>query len=199
MGELTQYCPKILLPYKGKPILAYVLDNLIGLVNEIIVVIGYQAKKVSEFLKSYRDYFLIREVNQKQLMGDAAALLCAQNLLKDDDLFAVINGDVIIPQYDIKTMLEIELPLIAVYPYIVPLGVVMSWGSIVTRIREKPKLMVNAGFFVLPPKIFSYLKETDYISKALSCAIESKEFKVVRYKVSDWKHFSEPKDLENYS
>ena len=199
MGELTEYCPKVLLPYKGKPILAYVLDNLPGLVSEAIIIVGYKAKAVCQFLTAYSDYFPITEVYQEQLTGDSTALLCAKHLLKDEDLFAVINGDVIIPKHDIETMLKIGLPLIAVSPYVIPLGVVTSVGNIVKTIREKPTINVNAGFFVLPSTIFPFLHSRDYISKALSYAVETKSIRVVKYQVSEWLHFSRQEDLENHS
>jgi bifunctional UDP-N-acetylglucosamine pyrophosphorylase/glucosamine-1-phosphate N-acetyltransferase len=54
--------PKVLHQILGRPMIAYLLDTLISLgIDDILVVVGYQAEKVQEALKDYPVRFVVQE------------------------------------------------------------------------------------------------------------------------------------------
>lgn len=54
--------PKVLHQILGRPMIAYLLDTLINLgINDILLVVGYQAEKVQEALKEYPVRFVVQE------------------------------------------------------------------------------------------------------------------------------------------
>ncbi|MBI4796344.1 MAG: bifunctional UDP-N-acetylglucosamine diphosphorylase/glucosamine-1-phosphate N-acetyltransferase GlmU [Deltaproteobacteria bacterium] len=54
--------PKVLHQILGRPMIAYLLDTLINLgIEDILVVVGYQAEKVQEALKDYPVRFVVQE------------------------------------------------------------------------------------------------------------------------------------------
>ena len=51
LGSLTNTCPKVLIPIKGKPLISYPIEALATAgISEIAVVVGYLAEKVIELL-----------------------------------------------------------------------------------------------------------------------------------------------------
>jgi bifunctional UDP-N-acetylglucosamine pyrophosphorylase/glucosamine-1-phosphate N-acetyltransferase len=84
--------PKVLHELAGKPIVQHVLDMLSELdVERVIVVVGHQAKKVIESIRSPGVVF----VEQKQQLGTGHAVKVAEDELADTagDVL-VLNGDV---------------------------------------------------------------------------------------------------------
>lgn len=81
--------PKVMRLAAGRPLLAWVLDNLNFLpVEDIILVVGYMQEKIRE---QFSNYTFAEQVEQK---GTGHAVLCARNLLKDfDGAILVCCGD----------------------------------------------------------------------------------------------------------
>ncbi len=74
LRPLTLDKPKPLIEINGKSLLEHNMDKLIGLVNEIILVIGYKGEKVKEkFGNNYRG-IKIKYIKQKKLLGTGKAL-----------------------------------------------------------------------------------------------------------------------------
>ena len=81
--------PKPLHSILGKPIIQYVLDSVVSLVdNEPVLVIGYGADQIREVLGEN-----LRYVEQNELLGTGHALKQAESLLSGVDLILVIYGD----------------------------------------------------------------------------------------------------------
>ena len=57
LRPLTHTVPKVLIKVAGKPILGYILDELVRVgVNEMVLIVGYLADRVKEFVKTnYKD------------------------------------------------------------------------------------------------------------------------------------------------
>ncbi|MBU2473556.1 MAG: NTP transferase domain-containing protein, partial [Candidatus Omnitrophica bacterium] len=88
--------PKVLQDLLGKPLIFYVLRELLSLkkyIKKIVVVIGYQAKTVEKEVKSYfPKNSNIEFVRQPKLNGTAKAVEAALKRAKQDNLL-VVCGD----------------------------------------------------------------------------------------------------------
>ena len=83
--------PKVLHKVFDKPILAWVLDSLAEVdLDEIIVVCGYKAAQVQDFLHAYP----VTTVIQEEQMGTGHAIMSAASCLQDyDGTLLIVNGD----------------------------------------------------------------------------------------------------------
>lgn len=85
---------KVLHEFFGRPMVAYVVDTLISLgINEIYVVIGFQAEKVREALVPYLEK--IEFVMQEEQLGTGHAVQVTEAYFRDfDGDILVLSGDV---------------------------------------------------------------------------------------------------------
>jgi len=90
----THTQPKVLMTVAGKPILAYILDELRDLgVDDIVLVVGHLAEKVEEFVKE-RYPFRAHFVHQAEPMGNGHAIYLAREYLTGPTL--IVFGDTIV-------------------------------------------------------------------------------------------------------
>jgi bifunctional UDP-N-acetylglucosamine pyrophosphorylase/glucosamine-1-phosphate N-acetyltransferase len=95
---LTLYRPKPLITLLDRPLLAHILDELVGLVERATLVVGYRADMVEAFFgTSYRGIEL-RYAHQQQVNGTAGALLAVGKI---DEPFFLLYGDNLIAREDI--------------------------------------------------------------------------------------------------
>ena len=95
---LTLYRPKPLITLLDRPLLAHILDELVGLVERATLVVGYRADMVEAFFgTSYRGIAL-RYAHQQQVNGTAGALLAVGTI---DEPFFLLYGDNLIAREDI--------------------------------------------------------------------------------------------------
>ena len=88
---LTADFPKPLLPLWGRPLTERVLDQLDGIVNTAILVVGYQRERIlAHFGRNYRGIRLV-PVEQERARGTADALRVAAAAVRGPVL--VLNGD----------------------------------------------------------------------------------------------------------
>ena len=82
--------PKVLTPMNGRPIIKYLLDNITTVCAEPIIVVGYKGEDVIQALGSRWRY-----VWQKEQLGTAHAVMCAETALKETavDSVIVLYGD----------------------------------------------------------------------------------------------------------
>lgn len=170
LRPLTTNTPKPLLLVAGRPFMSHVLEALSALdVKDIYILVGWKANKIKEYYgDGSRLGLRIRYLEQRERMGTAHAIGCADGSI--DEPFVCINGDVIIFQDDIESMIEKHastgghvMGTVAVeHPE--RFGVIEADGDRLVRIHEKPKVpptkMINAGAFVFDPDIFAAIKAT---------------------------------------
>lgn len=187
---LTLTRPKPLLQLAGTTILGHTLEQLEGLVDEVILVVGWKKEMIEEFVDSRRYPFPIRLVEQKEQKGTGHALQQARPFLKDT--FLVLTGDDIFFREDLKAMLKYDYAILgAEVPDPQNYGVISQKNSTLRSIDEKPKSpkssLVNTGCFTLQPDVFSIslkpsergeLEATDYMT---ACA-KTKRVSVVTAK-----------------
>jgi glucose-1-phosphate thymidylyltransferase len=87
--------PKPLVFVAGKPILGHILDGLVGVVDEVTVIVGYMADKVSAYCESeYRDHFTFHFAPQEELLGLGHALLQGRNHVPDGGLLITLGDEI---------------------------------------------------------------------------------------------------------
>ncbi len=154
---LTLNRPKTMLKIGNKPIIQYNLEQLEGLVDEAIIVVGYKKEMVKGLLGERFGGIRIRYAEQNEQLGNGHAVQQAKDLL--NDRFLVINGDDMYSKKDIEACLkhrycilvqEVENPS--------QFGVVVAENNLVKEVVEKPKEFVsnlaNTGMYVFDRKIF---------------------------------------------
>lgn len=171
---LTANKPKPLLPVVNKEILAHSLDQLDGLVKEVVVIVGYEKDQIiNRFGYAYGN-ISIKYVEQKEQKGTGHAIKSAEEHL--NGRFIVMNGDDIYSKKDIEKCLE--------HNYCVlgqkvddpsRFGVFVVENGKVKSLVEKPKEFVsdlaNTGLYVLDEFIF----DIDIVKSARG------EFEIVDY------------------
>jgi len=155
---LTVNTPKPLLKILNKEIIFHNLDSLSGLVDEAILVVGFNKEKIMETVgKRYRN-IKIRYIEQKKQDGSGGALLVCKEHLTNK--FLVLNGDDIFSHEDIKNCIKKDnCVLIKEVSDLSRFGQVIVDRNHVKEIIEKPGKIrgyANTGLYVLSPEIFKH-------------------------------------------
>ncbi len=107
---LTAEIPKPLLPLWGRPLLERVLDQLRGIVDTAVLVLGYQKDRILEhFGEQYRGIRLVPVV-QRRARGTADALRIAASAV--DNRVLVLNGDDFYHGEDLARLAEPETAIL---------------------------------------------------------------------------------------
>ncbi|MCK4589923.1 MAG: NTP transferase domain-containing protein [Nanoarchaeota archaeon] len=159
MEPLTLTRPKVLLKVAGKTMIEHNLEQLVGLVNEVIIVIGYKGEMIRREIGDSFKGIKVKYVWQRNQNGPGGALmLCAKQL---KDRFIVLNGDDFYSKKDIKKCLK--------FNYCVMGAKVKSpekWGiftvrngkvvDFIEKSRSVKSRWANVGIYVFDTKIFNY-------------------------------------------
>ncbi len=198
MQPMTFTRPKPLLSVVDKTILEHNLDELNGLVKEVIIIIGCKGEMIKSLVGDNYKGIKIRYVVQEEQVGTGDAAKKSADFL--DDKFILLNGDDIYSRNDIKNVLK-KHPSILLGKVKNPsfFGVVERKNGFVENLMEKPEKfpedpMVNTGLYFLNKSIFDFKIEkssrgeyefTDYIRKLLLneklYPVEAKEWIPVSY------------------
>ncbi len=170
LRPLTSNIPKPLLMVAGRPFLSHVLEALKSVgINDISLLVGWKSNRVKEYYGNGSKFGLnIDYIEQKERMGTAHAIGMAANTIKEP--FVCVNGDVIIFDADLRTMIDsfLETGKTVMGAVTVPdperFGVIDAQDGRLSRILEKPKQpptnLINAGVFIFTPDIFPMIKKT---------------------------------------
>ncbi len=157
---LTLTKPKPLLHIANKPILAHQLDQMPGLVDEAIVIVGYKHKMIREFFgDSYRGISLTY-VEQREQLGTGHAAMQAQPYIRER--FLLMNGDDLYAREDLEACLQYQYSLLSVEvedPR--QFGVLTVENGLVKDLIEKPEhptsKLTSVGVYVFDRNIFPIL------------------------------------------
>ncbi len=173
---LTVNYPKALLKIANKTILEHSLDALQGLVDEVILVVGFKKELITQkFGSKYKDIKLTY-VEQKELNGPGGAIQLCEKLLKDK--FLVMNGDDIYSKKDIEKCIQHKYCVMSQkIDHPERWGIFEVKDNKVISFEEKPKHsksnLGNIGVYVFNKKVFEHKLEktsrneyeiTDYIT-----------------------------------
>ena len=154
LRPLTYTQPKPLIPVAGKPIISFIIEQLIGIgVEDFVFVIGYLGEKIRDYVET--SYPGIRKtfIQQEERLGSAHALWTALDAFRDADEVIIFFGDAII-DLDFKRVLGEPTSCLGVKKVSDPweYGVV-EYGPdrLVSRVIEKPRIpksnMAMVGFY----------------------------------------------------
>ncbi len=223
MLHLTNNKSKHLIEVKKRPFLAYLLDNLFKAgFREIILVVGYRADLIEDFLKKYRppqkslrkSQYTIKTVNQydilgpkKKMYGTACPLMCVEKKVGKSQ-FIYLCGDNLYSIRDLKAMRKGGK-----YSYVAGIyhktpqkyGVLVEEKGFLKEIVEKPKKfmgnIINAGLYKFTSDIFKKLGKINKsprgeyeITDAINLLAREKKVKVIRIK-DIWLDFGNPADI----
>ena len=167
MEPLTSDCPKVMLQVANKPILEHILNSAIQAgIEGFVFITGYLEQQIREYFGDGSKWGVsIDYVQQKEQLGTANAIGYAKGHV--EEAFLVLNGDMLIGQEDLKTLLSrTEEAVICVKEVENPsdFGVLEVENNKVVRIIEKPKNpptnLANAGVYLFRESIFDFIDRT---------------------------------------
>lgn len=161
---LTLTRPKPLLPILNRPLIYFNLDQLEGLVSEVILIVGYRKQQIFDMLgREYKGMKIFYQ-EQKPQLGTGHAVLQAKPYIKKQ--FLVLNGDDLFAREDINNLLPFKYAALALeVPNPSLYGVFkLNDNSEIIELIEKPKEnignLANVGCYLFQPEIFEVLDHT---------------------------------------
>ena len=200
---LTLNKPKPLLNVDGKTLVEHNLDQLCGLVDEVIVIVGYKKELIQNKIGAKYKRIRITYIFQKEQNGTGHALLLAKKFLQDR--FIVLMGDDLYSKRDMKRCLK--------YPFSVlaqkvkdpsRFGVFRVQSGFLHDVVEKPKKFVsnlaNCACYILDDSFFVYLERVQKSDRGeieLTAALSafSKDHNVKCVVGTGWHPIAYPWDL----
>lgn len=167
MEPLTSDCPKVMLQVANKPILEHILNSAVEAgIEGFVFITGYLEEQIkAHFGDGSKWGVSIEYVQQKEQLGTANAIGYARGHV--EGAFLVLNGDMLIGQQDLKTLLSRkEEAVICVKEVENPsdFGVLETRNNRVIRIIEKPRNpptnLANAGIYLFRESIFGFIDKT---------------------------------------
>ena len=199
---LTLTRPKPLLKICNKEIIFHTLDNLVGLVDEVFIIVGYKKEMVIEKIgNDYKD-IKITFMEQKEQLGTGHAVSLVRDI---GDEFLLLGGDDFYNKSDLKKMCDETFAILGQKSDTPEnFGVlVTNENGFLSKIIEKPKEfvsdLVNTGCYKLSPEIFEYFDieksdrgELEFVDVITNI---SKVKKVSVVETSDWMTITYPWDI----
>jgi len=188
---LTLTRPKPLLTVANQTILEHQLSALEGVVDEVVLVVGYLHEMIRErFGDSFRDIALRYVVQAEQRGTGDAILQCAPVV---DEPFLALNGDDIYDEEDLARLAQTEQGAMAktvLDPRLYGVYEVDA-DNRVLRLEEKPQevfsYLANIGAYKFSPEVFKILRDTPLsergeieITSAIQTLAASSDFYVVQ-------------------
>lgn len=213
MKHLCKNKPKSLIRIQQKPFLAYLFDDLLTAgYKEFILVVGFYADSMKEFLQNYG--YKATVVNQFEILGPKEkeyGTLCPMKCVRDlvgKENFLSVYGDNLYSVKDLKAMnIDDDFTYVAGLKHCHPekYGVLISDDGFLKEIIEKPKEfvgdLINTGLYKFTPEIFDKISQVKLSPRGeyeLTDAITllAKERKVKIKPIQDyWLDFGSPGDI----
>lgn len=200
---LTLTKPKPLLKVANKTILEHNLDNLSGIVNEVILIVGYKKGIIKKYFGNKYKNIKIRYVEQKQQLGTGHAALLPEPHIKDR--FILMAADDIYSKEDIKNCIKYRYSILTAKSESTRnFGVIVENNGILADFIEKPRKFIsnqiNTSLYTFDRKIFHYLKQIKKSQRheyELPDAIKllAKREKIYCVKSKQWLPIGYPQDL----
>ncbi|MBU0614987.1 MAG: NTP transferase domain-containing protein [Nanoarchaeota archaeon] len=158
---LTVTKPKPLLKVAGKTLLEYNLDQLTGLVDEVILIVNYKKDMIIDYFKDSYQGIKLTYVDQPEPLGTGHALLQAKDLIQER--FILLMGDDLYSKQDIQNCIKHNYCVLAKeVDNPENFGVLELIGKKVKNIVEKPQMffsnLANCALYVLDEKIFPFIE-----------------------------------------
>ena len=106
LKHYTDELPKALVPYRNIPMINYQLDILKKLgVDEVVVNAHHHSGKIIDYFSENKFGLNVTIIPEEDILGTGGGILNAEEFLKDEDFFLVVNVD-IETDMDFKEMLK---------------------------------------------------------------------------------------------
>jgi mannose-1-phosphate guanylyltransferase len=170
LRPLTYRIPKPLVPVMGRPLMMHVIDALPPEVDHLIIPVGYKREMMDAFIESQEFSVEITIVSEPDPLGTGGAVKNVEKLIKRDDTFLVLNGDVV-ASVDLTKFVEFHKEKKAVASITLwevedptPFGVAeIDKNGKILRFQEKPtkeeafSRLINAGAYALEPEVLDHI------------------------------------------
>ena len=202
---LTLTRPKPLLKVANKTLLEWNFDAVDGLVEEVILVVGYKKEMIIDFVDKIKSKykFKIKFIEQKEQLGTGHAVLVSEEAVKGR--FLLLMGDNIHSKQDVKGCLDHKNSILVKNVEDPELfGVVEEKENVLVKIIEKPQSfvsdLINCAMYVFTNKIFQLLKDIKKSNRGEYEIVDAikhlaKEEEVYCVKSSEWFPIGYPWDL----
>ncbi len=163
---LTLTRPKPLLPVMNRPLIMHSLDQMQGVFDQVILIVGYRQEMIRAVLGDrYKHIDLIYQ-EQKEQLGTGHAILQAKPYIKDK--FVAMNGDDLFAHEDLKRLVELEdgaLVKRVKEPSLYGVYNVDEQNRALNLV-EKPKRFIsdlaNIGCYLFQRDIFEKIEDTSF-------------------------------------
>jgi len=169
LRPLTYTQPKALIPVAGKPIIDFIIDQLVDAgIHDIVFIVGYFGDKIESYVKNkYKDlttHFVIQSARE----GIGDAIWRTKDIINNNEEILIILGDTII-DFDLKSVIKSPHSTLGVKKVDDPrsFGVVeLGENKEIISVVEKPKIpksnLALVGVYKIKESI-DLFEELDYI------------------------------------
>ena len=172
LRPLTYTQPKVLIAVAGKPILSYIIENLLeNGVTDFVFVIGYLGEKIKEYVEKTYPQINARFVAQEQRLGLGHAIWMAKDCIHQSQPLIIQLGDTILDA-DIKSIIATSESTLCIKRVEDPraFGVAeVDEEGYIKNLVEKPMIpksnMALVGFY--------FIRETKQLFEALDYNIQN--------------------------
>lgn len=205
LGELTQQCPKPLLPVAGKPMLEHIIERArLDGIHRFILSVHYLGHMIEDYFgDGSRWNVRIDYLHEDEPLGTAGALSLLN--MQPEQPVLVTNGDVLtdIRYGDVLDFHDRNLAhatmAVRQHEWQHQFGVVKTRGIDITGFEEKPviKTHVNAGIYVLAPAALTALEKGRYCDMpSLFMRLHEQGQRIIAYPMHEpWLDVGRPDDL----
>jgi len=149
LGGLTDSRSKVMLPVAGRPIIEWLLQEMVEAgIERATIVHGYAGARILSSLGSGKALGIELEfVEQSSPHGTLGAALDAMNSLPLDEDVLILNGDNIVSASAIERLMSADGPSLLIAEHDNPheFGVVTLNGNMIAAIQEKPQPHESLG------------------------------------------------------
>ena len=173
LSPLTDEIPKPLLKINNKPIINYVIDNLLQYgIKKINVSVNYLSKQIiKELSKSYKDKIDINFIKETKFLGTAGSLSLIKNFSSEYVLVtnadSISNLNIAEMYFDMIDQKADVIIASNTYSIDIPYGVIeyKKESREVINFDEKPLLnfFTNSGYYIFKKKLFNHITKDTYL------------------------------------
>jgi glucose-1-phosphate thymidylyltransferase len=157
----TYMLPKVLLHVAGKPILAHILDKIIGEgISEATIIVGHMSEMIKDYVSTAFPHFHVDYVEQEERFGLGHAIYLSRHTIGTEPIL-IILGDTIF-DVDLRPVLKGSTSAIGVKSVDDPrrFGVAETIDGTITRLVEKPevpnsKLAIVGLYYIHDPALLT--------------------------------------------
>ncbi len=206
LKPLTEKLPKPMLTVGGKPIIEWQVEWLRkNGIKRFLFLIGYKGDMIKNRFNDGSDLGVEIEYSiEEKPLGTAGALYNARKKLEEEDVFFMVNGDIITnldPRKLVEKLDNNTTAVLAAVPLPSPYGILeINKEDRITGFIEKPlipNVWISAGVYFMKKEILYILPSEGDIEKTAFPELSRKgKLKAYKYTGVFWKSIDSHKDLE---